>query len=79
MVANDDWTALPPMIDPESSADSGYVYHAIAVFRSSAKVSADADPGLFPIRVALGYQACDRFSCRPYEQFELETEVRIVK
>lgn len=78
MAANNNWITLPPVIDSDSSSGGGYIYHAIATFRSSAKVDTDANPGLFPVRVALGYQACDRFSCRPYEVLELQTEVRIV-
>ena len=72
------WTALPPVVDPDSSSGPVSIYHAIATFSTTAKVAADPGQGSFPLRVKIGYQACDRFSCRPYEELELTSEVRIV-
>jgi Disulphide bond corrector protein DsbC len=72
-----DWAVSEPSVDDAHPDEPAFIYQGSASFSRRVRVARDAPSGAVNLRGKLGYQACDKFSCRAPTHSALEADVKI--
>jgi hypothetical protein len=72
-----DWTVSEPALDDAHPDEPAFIYQGSATFSRRVRVARDAPSGAVNLPGKLGYQACDKFSCRAPTHAALEANLKI--
>lgn len=72
-----DWAVSEPALDDAHPDEPAFVYQGSASFSRRVHAARDAPSGAVSLRGKLGYQACDKFSCRAPTHTDLQANLKI--